>query len=138
MLGRMNQFVPSEQKTSIIQITGYQDKNFQGSLQNPYYSEKQIFSNLTQLLFLVESLQDNLHHPQKGMERRSFTGETPAPLSLPQNEVPTGTPLATFKLQILFRQNASWQGSVSWVETGVEAQFRSALELVSLMDSVLE
>ena len=45
--------------------------------------------------------------------------------------------MATFKLSILFRQNSSWQGSVLWLEEDSEAQFRSALELVKLIDSVL-
>jgi len=39
--------------------------------------------------------------------------------------------------RILFRQNASWQGSVVWVEGRQEERFRSALELVLLMDSAL-
>ena len=40
-------------------------------------------------------------------------------------------------VRILFRQNASWQGSVLWREGGQEERFRSALELVLLMDSAL-
>ena len=35
----------------------------------------------------------------------------------------------------MFRQNASWQGNVTWVEKGIEESFRSALELIMLMDS---
>ena len=51
----------------------------------------------------------------------------------------TRTPgrLAPFIVRILFRQNASWQGSVVWVEGRQEERFRSALELVLLMDSAL-
>ncbi|MBR2009616.1 MAG: hypothetical protein IJ936_05780 [Peptococcaceae bacterium] len=45
--------------------------------------------------------------------------------------------LATFKVKVLFRQGASWQGKVEWVEEGMETSFRSALELVKLMDSAL-
>lgn len=44
---------------------------------------------------------------------------------------------ATFAIRVLFRQNASWQGSVAWVETGRESTFRSALELILLIDSAL-
>lgn len=134
MIERMGRFVPADQKISVIHITGYQDRNFEGTLQNPFYPEKQGFKNLTQLLLLIEQLQDSIQFPQKGMERRSFTDEAPA---VNPTEVPQGAPLATFKLNLLFRQNASWQGSVVWVEKGMDAQFRSALELVCLMDSVL-
>ncbi len=135
MLGRTTKFIPAEQKISLIQITGYDDKNFQGTLQNAYYPEKRIFSNLTQLLLLIEHLQDELQFPQKGMEIRSF--KKSPPLQTHHLEPPDGDPKATFKLHLLFRQNASWQGSVIWMEEGLEAQFRSALELVTLMDSVL-
>lgn len=138
MMGRMTKFVPAEQKISVIQVTGYDNKNFEGTLQNAYYEERKTFTNLTQLLFLIENLQDDLQYPQKGMETRSFKGEATPPIQLPQMEAPTGAPKATFKLHLLFRQNASWQGSIIWLEEGVEAQFRSALEFVFLMDSVLD
>ena len=41
---------------------------------------------------------------------------------------------ATFIVQIHFRQNASWQGTVQWVEQGKSKHFRSALELIKLID----
>ena len=43
----------------------------------------------------------------------------------------------TFAVRILFRQNASWQGSVTWLEGNREESFRSVLELIFLMDSAL-
>lgn len=46
--------------------------------------------------------------------------------------------LATFFIKVLFRQNASWQGSILWKEGRNEASFRSVLELIGLMDSALE
>ena len=45
--------------------------------------------------------------------------------------------LATFELKILFRQHASWQGTIVWKEGRQEQSFRSVLELVHLMDSAL-
>ena len=45
--------------------------------------------------------------------------------------------LATFSVKILFRQNASWQGSLNWLEGESQESFRSVLELISLMDSAL-
>ena len=43
--------------------------------------------------------------------------------------------IATFRIRILFRQNATWQGIVYWVEREREEHFRSVLELMTLMDS---
>ena len=44
----------------------------------------------------------------------------------------------TFVVEVIDQQNASWQGSVNWVNTGKKEHFRSALELIRLIDSALE
>ena len=43
----------------------------------------------------------------------------------------------TFLLRVLFRQNASWQGRITWLEGNEEKNFRSALELLKMMDNAL-
>lgn len=45
---------------------------------------------------------------------------------------------ATFVLQIKFRQNKSWQGSVEWLEKKKTLNFRSALELINIIESTRE
>ena len=40
-------------------------------------------------------------------------------------------------MRILFRQNASWQGELLWMEKNARQSFRSVLELITLMDSAL-
>lgn len=45
--------------------------------------------------------------------------------------------MASFLARISFCQNSTWQGSLTWLETGREEDFRSALELVFLMDKAL-
>ena len=45
---------------------------------------------------------------------------------------------ATFVVRVMYRQNTSWQGEVTWVEEQKKERFRSALELVRLLDSALE
>lgn len=45
--------------------------------------------------------------------------------------------LATFLIRILRREHQSWQGTVRWVEGEQQQAFRSALELVSLIDSAI-
>lgn len=132
------QFTAQASKTSIIQITKYEQKNFQGTLRNVSAQEPKAFSNLTQLLMQMDNQQDTLKYPQRGMEPRTFKGEPGLePVTLPEAENVDGSVLATFKVDLLFRQNASWQGTVTWLEDGSAAQFRSALELMYLMDSVL-
>ncbi|MBN7774598.1 hypothetical protein [Clostridium aminobutyricum] len=45
---------------------------------------------------------------------------------------------ATFILQVKFRQNASWQGTVKWLEKKETLHFRSALEFIKIIDSARE
>lgn len=131
-------FTPYQVKSSLIHITGYEGGRLSGYVENPYFEQDKYFDNLIQFLFIMENLCDDISYPQRANESRSFfkgTSEqtahsTPAPAQ-------RGRAIATFKLNILFRQNSSWQGSVMWLEKQTDAQFRSALELVMLMDSVL-
>ena len=133
--------VPEDLRTSIIRIYSYDDKNLQGTFYSLYYGEEIAFGNLTRLLLLMEDLMDEMDCPQpslksrrfgtglKAAERASIAGEL---LPKPEQEV-----IATFKVKVLFRQGASWQGKISWLEGGQESTFRSALELVKLMDSAI-
>ena len=41
----------------------------------------------------------------------------------------------TFIVRIQYRQNATWQGHVTWVDENKTVAFRSALELIKLLDS---
>ncbi len=41
----------------------------------------------------------------------------------------------TVIVKILDQQSATWQGTITWAETGRTEAFRSVLELIRLMDS---
>ena len=55
---------------------------------------------------------------------------------LPAHPEVSSTP-ADFELDILFRQNYSWQGRLRMPQAGKEATFRSVLELLILMETAL-
>ena len=40
----------------------------------------------------------------------------------------------TFIIKVLFRQNATWQGTIQWIEGRQTRQYRSVNELIRLMD----
>ncbi len=44
----------------------------------------------------------------------------------------------SFVIEVKSRENHTWQGTVSWVEGKKKENFRSALELLKLIDSTLE
>lgn len=44
----------------------------------------------------------------------------------------------SFLIRIFNQQNATWQGTVTWTESNRTESFRSALELIKLIDSAIE
>ena len=45
---------------------------------------------------------------------------------------------STFVVKVIGTENASWQGTIQWVDGKKEMPFRSTLELRKLLDSVVE
>ena len=43
----------------------------------------------------------------------------------------------TFEIAVKFRQNATWQGQIFWVERNLRQNFRSVLEMLKLMDEAM-
>ena len=48
------------------------------------------------------------------------------------------TDKGTFFIQILDQQHSSWQGTITWIATNEKVHFRSAFELLKLIDSALK
>ena len=44
----------------------------------------------------------------------------------------------TFVVHVQARQNATWQGNVVWAEKNITRSFRSALELLKMIDHSLD
>lgn len=131
-------FTPYDVKQSLVRVTGYDNKCISGYIENPYFENPRYFDNLTQFFLIMENLCDEISYPQRTNESRALVpGLGGLPDFKPQNGEKGERAIASFRLNILFRQNSSWQGSVLWLEKQSDAQFRSALELVLLMDGVL-
>ena len=43
----------------------------------------------------------------------------------------------TFIVKVMGTENATWQGNVAWAEKNKERNFRSALELVKMLDAAI-
>lgn len=96
----------------------------------------QSFQGLTQLLIGINRYLDQENFPQSFSELRTFQNPLIRDASFAFSTQKPGA-LATFSVRILFRQNASWQGMVTWVEGKQQEYFRSVLELIVLMDNAL-
>ena len=53
------------------------------------------------------------------------------------NKRDTGSTKGTFEITVKFTQNATWQGQIHWIEKNKKQNFRSALEMLKLMDEAL-
>ena len=44
----------------------------------------------------------------------------------------------SFIVNVSHQQNSTWQGTITWVDENKTQSFRSALELIRLIDSTME
>ena len=124
-------------RTIMIYIDSYEDRIPVGRFHIVSHQDAQPFKGLCQLFLGINDVLDQNNFPQSFFELRKF--HTPSEQSDFRAALSSrrGNELATFRIRILFRQNASWQGSVSWIEGNQEEYFRSVLELIVLMDDAL-
>lgn len=136
--------IKNENSFNVVCVDFYNHGEMKGKIYNTLLLEPLLFSNIVQFLKCMENLLENIHAPQAAMQQRSFLENTrefetffessPCLTKLPTDR----GKLATFRIRVIFRQNASWQGTIYWLEEEKEEKFRSVLELILLMDGVLE
>lgn len=125
----------NEYRTTMVCIDEYENRIPVGRFYNPLYAEGIPFRGTVDLIKKLENMLDQMQFPQSFSLVRRFSDvrttdeHSPAEIKARNGEV------ATFAVQVLFRQNSSWQGSILWVEGNREESFRSVLELIFLMDS---
>ncbi len=108
-----------------------------GRYYNSSLKKGESFRSLVDFLMKMEKTLDQMHFPQSFSAVRRFTQEEETELIGASNEECQTGKAATFLIRILFRQNASWQGSILWLEGKREESFRSVLELIFLMNDAL-
>ena len=126
----------NEYRTTIVCIDSYNDQKLCGRFYNPYLSKGKTFQSMIGCIKEMEQTLDEMNFPQSFSMVRNFAASPELPNGPPEVDILAGTK-ATFALRILFRQNASWQGSITWLEGKREQSFRSVLELMLLMDSAI-
>lgn len=131
----MNTWKAAERSIS-ISVDDYEDKNPVGRLWHKEQEKGLHFANLMQFLLGIEGLLRSEERPEEAARYQCVSPPDSGRRGSGAVELSPGK-LATFQLKILFRQHASWQGTVTWVENRQEMTFRSALELTMLMDNSL-
>ena len=132
-----NRMWGNEYRTTTVCVDSYENNVLAGRFYSLYRKEGESFQSLVQFLLKMEQTLDSMNFPQAFTSVRAFA---PPPSqksdASPIPELMKGA-LATFSVRVIFRQNTSWQGSVTWLESGTEQSFRSTLELILLIDSAL-
>lgn len=133
-------------------IDEYDSGEMHGRLYNAIQEEPIQFNSAITLIKSISDIFDHGDHPQATMRVRGFgktvtvnrapKADDKADFCDPRHRAFSRTNIrgkkATFGVKIMFRQNASWQGTLCWIEKNREENFRSVLELMMLIDSAFE
>ena len=132
-----NRVQANEYRNTLVCIDSYVDGVLDGRLYHPQLHSGEQFHSAIHFLRKMERLLDATKFPQAFSTPRAFGASAAGKGSAAVGTGPRTGKIATFTVRVIFRQNASWQGSVSWLEGGSEQRFRSVLELLLMMDSAL-
>ena len=109
-----------------------EEADWSGRLYTRYKAEPAGFDSIKKLLDLERGRKDPAAGRQKGQKARRVEVMEREEMEKLHGEK------ATFIVRIQYRQNATWQGQVTWAEENKTMNFRSALELIRLIDSTAE
>ena len=129
--------IHTSEQPVLISVDSYENKVMAGRFWDGQEGSETQFTGLMQLLLLIDRSLSETKRPPEERCKSFVRPDTAAEENEPRTADPTRGALATFRLRVMFRQNLSWQGLLTWVEAKQEESFRSALELAVLLDSAL-
>lgn len=133
-------FTPHGKNIMTVKIVSYEDSLIKGILSCSQTESDIEFTGAIPLLLKMEQIMDQSNSPQRGEEPRNFGEDlrrVPFADTAERKTAERKQSIATFQINVMFRQNATWQGRLLWVDENMEASFRSVLELIRLLDSAL-
>ncbi|MEI7885075.1 MAG: hypothetical protein WCI30_06960 [Clostridia bacterium] len=138
-----HQFISSNISRFRILVNNTADYNISGILYNEYYQLTMSFQGIREFFSSLEQFFDSVNFPQHTHQHRSFGAPSdkekvvPIPLQKGIHSPKTGKK-ATFTMHVQFRQNATWQGTLQWLEGKQTERFRSELEMLKLMINAID
>ncbi len=151
MTKSVRSLVTSASARVVMKIYSYENQVLAGTIFHPYGNRIFYFRDVVELMSVLEQIYDQLSFPQAANTYRSFR-PTVKKRSKRLSQLKTGgdfmNPVppelekskekASFLVHVQFRQHATWQGTITWVNKGVTQQFRSVLEMIRLMTEAVE
>lgn len=128
----------------ILCVDYYQDEKINGRIYHRYQTEPIRIGGMLEAVFEIDAFFDRLGYPFPGTESHYFikhekTQRIKMTRKLSDEEMlKNNGEQGTFIIRVEQRQHSSWQGRVTWVEEGKTENFRSALELLKMIDGALD
>jgi len=132
------------------------DGSIHGELTCKFFEEPFTFTNLMNMIEMMETTFDTKGYPERQFLPRAFGNanrrlrkdEIDLPAFVKEQNITreeTAAPVhqdsdgkvCTFDILVRFRNNAEWQGSVHWLEVDTTKRFSSIVELIRSIDSAL-
>ena len=129
----------------VICIDGADGASELGRLYNCYSREPDRFEDPYQLLLMMEQVMEKINYPQSSVALRRYGKQGAAEYARHDrpDKVIEQTELlnyrgekATYAVRVQYRQNATWQGEIVWLEKNEVRNFTSELEMLKLMDNM--
>lgn len=139
--------MPSTVVKTLICVDGIIDFDMAGTIYNIFMPEPVKFSSVFECVGVMDEFFDDIAFPQAYYDDRTFTQKLSQKRKQLKKEVQQYMSedillseqgkKATFMVQVQFRQNATWQGTITWMDEKKTQRFRSTLEMIKLMDGAL-
>ena len=130
----------------IVCVNEVSDQRIAGELYHSYSVDATAFESMEQMVFHMEALYDFLKFPHPGTNERSFTEiRNTEQITAERVKIMSDNKLlqkhgdiGTFIVRVQHRQNSSWQGRITWMETDKTLSFRSIWEMLKLIKSAVD
>lgn len=133
--------VTEEKRHFVIAIDHFKEGKISGAVYHMSQPEALQFHSMMDLVWIVETISDELSWPVSLMKQRKFKKMLPLSRKIVKErdaaKVRRGK-LATLKLKLNYRNFASWQGIAAWVEKEETRGFKSFLELVRYIGQIVD
>lgn len=140
--------IPNSVTRTLVCVDALSSSDFSGTLYNPYMPAPVHYREAKDIITSLEGFFNDICYPQSYFKDRSFLGDKPEQEE--KQPVPVHRYMeddiftqhkgrvATFEIEVKYRQNASWQGDFIWLDRDEHFSFRSTLEALKLMDAALQ
>lgn len=130
----------------VLCVNSRDEEHIEGELYHGYNREGIPFRGYEEIIKIAEKFFNALGFPYMGTSDRDINGQIHsynkekgmARVLKDEEMLERHGDMGTFVIRVQHRQHSSWQGRVTWLEEDESVYFRSALELIKIIDGTLD